>query len=100
MYIWLDALFSNFEWYVKLKEIVIKVIVFAEATGEDGVSKKQKAIDAVETALRSLGLNIPIPDFLQDILIGLMIDLIVGFLNQKFGHDWIQKVKEIIKIDG
>ena len=105
MYIWLDALFSNFEWYKTLKDLVIKIIILAEISGqagevkEAGIIKKQNAIDALEKALEDLGIKIPLPDFIQDILFGLLIDLIVGFLNAKFGHDWIKKVKEIVKFD-
>ena len=99
MSIWLDAIFGSFKWYQTLKQIALNIIILTETTGEEGTQKRKKAIDAIQQALLDAGIRIPLPDFIFDWFIGLIIDLIVGFLNSKYGKDWLQKVKEIVRFD-
>lgn len=99
MSIWLDALFGNYEWYQFLKKVTLNVIILAETTGEKGGDKRAKAIDAIFKALEDAGVKLPFPDFLVTWFIGLVIDLLVGFLNTKLGKDWLAKVNTIVKFE-
>lgn len=94
--IWIDKILGKYEWYRNLKKLVVQAVLVAETTGEPGSEKRKRAIDGVQEALRGLGIKLPIPDFLEDVLIGLIIDAIVFVLNSKYGHDWLNKVKEIL----
>lgn len=94
--IWIDKILGKYEWYQNLKKLVVQAVIVAETTGETGSEKRQKAIDGVQEALHVLGIKLPLPDFLEDMLIGLIIDAIVWVLNSKYGHDWLSKVKEIL----
>ena len=98
--IWIDKILGKYEWYQNLKKLVVQAVIVAETTGETGSEKRKKAIDGVQEALRGLGIKLPIPDFLEDVLIGLIIDAIVFVLNSKYGHDWLSKVKEILAETG
>lgn len=94
--IWLDRILGKYEWYKNLKKLVVNAVIVAEATGEPGSEKRQKAINGVQEALHSMGVKLPLPDSIEDWIIGLMIDAIVFVLNSKYGKDWLTKVKEIV----
>lgn len=99
MSIWLDTLFGNFEWYQFLKKVTLNVIILAETTGEKGNDKRAKAIDAIFKALEDAGVKLPFPDFLVKWFIGLVIDLLVGFLNTKLGKDWLTRINTVVKFE-
>lgn len=94
--IWIDKILGKYEWYQNLKKLVVQAVIVAETTGETGSEKRQKAIDGVQEALHQMEIKLPLPDFLEDMIIGLIIDAIVFVLNSKFGHDWLNKVKQIL----
>jgi hypothetical protein len=94
--IWIDKILGKHDWYRKLKKLVVQAVIVAETTGETGTEKRQKAIDGVQEALHQMEIKLPLPDFLEDMIIGLIIDAIVFVLNSKFGHDWLNKVKQIL----
>jgi branched-subunit amino acid permease len=96
--IWLDKIFGDAIWYQALKKIAINAIVAAELTGLAGGEKKQKAISAIIEALNELNIKLPLPDFLLEWLVGLLIDTVVNILNKKFGKDWVNKLKDILQI--
>ena len=90
----LDAILGKFDWYKKLKELVVNVIVLIEVTENDEESQKKKkdAVNAVLEAIKQFGISLPIPDWVAKLIIDLMIDAVVAFLNMKYGHDWIKKI--------
>lgn len=94
--IWIDKILGKHDWYRNLKKLVVQAVIVAETTGETGSEKRQKAIDGVQEALHQMEIKLPLPDFLEDMIIGLIIDAIVFVLNSKFGHDWLNKVKQIL----
>lgn len=95
--IWIDKILGNFEWYKNLKKLVVQAVIVAETTGEPGSDKRQKAIDGVQEALHASGIKLPLPDFMEDMIIGLIIDAIVFVLNTMYGHDWLNKIKDVIQ---
>lgn len=96
--VWLDKIFGDAIWYQALKKIALNAIIAAEITGVAGSEKKQKAIAAIVDALEELHIRLPLPQFLLEWLIGLLIDTIVTFLNTKFGKDWQNKIKDILQL--
>ncbi len=87
------------DWWTKFENIVMTAIGTVEATaelqGSEGWDKRSKAIEFVLNASKAVGLNFKLPVWLQKMLIGLAIDALVNFLNEKFGHDWLGKLPEL-----
>jgi len=94
VFVFLDVLLGKFDWYQKLKKLVISVIVLIEITHNDEESQKKKkdAINAVLDAIKQFGISLPFADWIMKLIIDLMIDAVVAYLNEKFGHDWINKI--------
>ena len=87
------------DWWSKFENIVLSAIGMVEATAEhqetESYQKRNQAIQIVLDALSCVGIHIPLPTWLSRMIIGLAIDAVVNFLNEKFGHDWLDKIPEI-----
>jgi len=94
VFVFLDVLLGKFDWYQKLKKLVISIIVLIEITHNDEESQKKKkdAVNAVLDAIKQFGISLPFADWIMKLIIDLMIDAVVSYLNEKFGHDWINKI--------
>lgn len=92
----LDLLFGKFEWWKVLKEGIATAVLAVEAVFElsqdEKAKKKNEAILAVKKFLEQHGIAVKIPDWLFTVIVGIGIDVLVAYLNRRFGHDWLKKI--------
>lgn len=87
------------DWWSKFEHVVFSAIGMVETTAQEHETesyvKKQKAIELVLQMLAAIGLKLPVAMWLQKLIIGIAIDALVTYLNEKFGHDWLEKVPDL-----
>ncbi len=90
----LEAILSRFSWWEHVKAVLEIAIIASELTPDSGPEKKNAVIDAVIKFFEDREIKLPLPEWLFRILLGLAIDIVINTLNNKYGHDWLSKLKE------
>jgi len=73
--------------YPKLFKAVFKAVVGQELRGGTGENKRAAAIAFINGLV-----NIPyLPEWIERILFGLLVDFLVWLFNLLFGHKWINR---------
>jgi len=90
----LELVLGRFDWWLHVKEALLIAIVAAEAVGEDSKEKKQQVVDMVVKYLKDRDINVPIWDWLFKLLLGLLVDILIGYLNKNVGKDWAKQFAE------
>lgn len=85
----LALLFGRFDWWKDVEEALAIAIIAAEAVGDEGKEKRKEVVEMVFKYLEDRNVKLPIPDWLFKLLLGFVIDLLISYLNKKFGKGWI-----------
>ena len=76
------------KWYRSIRLAIIKIeIDFKDKTGKE---KRDMAVSLIDAFV-----NAPCPEFIEDKVIGLLVDFAIDLYNHQFGHGWIEKVAPI-----
>ena len=71
----------------KLFKLLLRTIRDVEHKSSGGEGKRKIAVDLINAAV-----DIPLlPEFIEEKVIGLLVDFAIWFYNEHFGHDWIEK---------
>lgn len=89
----LRAIFGKTEWWQKVEEAIVIAILIAEMEPEDGEEKKREVIDKIYAYLEEFGIVLK-PRWVFDIVLGFAIDMIVNYLNENYGHEWINVIEQ------
>ena len=74
------------KWFDGIKGILIKVE--QELVGQPGSAKRDTAIKLINNLV-----DIPlIPEFVEEKIIGLLVDFAIDMFNTYLGKDWIDRV--------
>lgn len=88
----LELLLGKFDWWLHVKEALLIAIVAAEAVGDDSKEKKQEVVNMILKYLKDRDINVPIWDWLFKLLLGLIVDILIGYLNKNIGKDWAKQL--------
>jgi hypothetical protein len=89
--------FKDKEWWTKVEEAIIIAILLAELDKESGEEKKNEVIDKIMTLLEDFGYVAKGWAWLYRMALGFAIDIIIEFVNDNYGHDWLQQMQNKIK---
>lgn len=89
----LRAIFGKTEWWQKVEEAIVIAILIAEMEPEDGEEKKREVMKKIYAYLEEFGINLK-PRWVFDIVLGFAIDMIVNYLNENYGHEWIDAIEQ------
>jgi len=79
-------LMSNFD-----KIVAVVKTIETELAGVEGADKRDAAVKAINKLI-----DIPkVPEWIEEILIGMAVDFAVWLANKWFGHDWGKKLEQI-----
>lgn len=92
--------FFKFKWWEEFKEQFVEGFQIAVELAElaykntqtEGAEKKRLAAKALTKYLQERGILDFIPAHWLSWLLDRAFDLIISYLNEQFGHDWIEKI--------
>ena len=88
----MDFFFGSTKWWTSLKNVILSAVIAVEAAHEisvgDKAKKKAEALDFIRQQLEELGIKIP--KWVFTLVVPTAINLLVTYLNNRFGKDWLK----------
>ena len=71
---------------------ILAAVEEAFKNGDATLNRREKAVELINEAIDIIYL----PEWVEEKIIGLLVDYSIAAFNWAWGHDWLGKVKEII----